>query len=93
MFSAKQAGRNMVRFYTAAMNERAMENLLLENDLRRALERGEFQLYFQPKESLAHGGTAALEALLRWQHPERGLLSPARCQSRRARSCTARSRL
>jgi diguanylate cyclase (GGDEF)-like protein len=78
MFSAKQAGRNTARFYTAAMNERAMENMLLENDLRRALERGEFRLYFQPKEDLAQGGTAGLEALVRWQHPERGLLSPAR---------------
>jgi len=76
MFTAKEAGRNNYRFYTAAMNERAMENLLLENDLRRALERGEFRLYFQPKQSLKSEHVTGLEALLRWQHPVRGLLGP-----------------
>ncbi|HEY5898790.1 MAG TPA: EAL domain-containing protein, partial [Burkholderiales bacterium] len=76
MFSAKEAGRNNYRFYTAAMNERAMQNLLLENDLRRALERAEFLLHFQPKQDMASGRVAGLEALLRWQHPQRGLIGP-----------------
>jgi diguanylate cyclase (GGDEF)-like protein/PAS domain S-box-containing protein len=77
MFSAKEAGRNNYRFYTAAMNERAMQNLLLENDLRRALERDEFRIHFQPKQDLASGRLAGFEALLRWQHPARGLIGPA----------------
>jgi len=77
MFTAKEAGRNNYRFYTAAMNERAMENLLLENDLRRALERGEFRLYFQPKQSLKSEHVTGLEALLRWRHPKLGLVTPA----------------
>jgi diguanylate cyclase (GGDEF)-like protein/PAS domain S-box-containing protein len=77
MFSAKEAGRNNYRFYTAAMNESAMQNLLLENDLRRALERDEFRLHFQPKQHIASGRLAGFEALLRWQHPARGLLGPA----------------
>jgi diguanylate cyclase (GGDEF)-like protein/PAS domain S-box-containing protein len=76
MFSAKEAGRNKVQYYTAAMNERAMESLVLENDLRRAFERGQFELYFQPKQNLASGRLAGFEALLRWNHPSRGLLQP-----------------
>jgi EAL domain-containing protein (putative c-di-GMP-specific phosphodiesterase class I) len=76
MLIAKEAGRNTYRFYTAAMNQRAMENLLLENDLRRALERSEFRLYYQPKVQLASGRLIGLEALLRWNHPAQGLLRP-----------------
>jgi diguanylate cyclase (GGDEF)-like protein/PAS domain S-box-containing protein len=77
MFKAKHAGRNRFQYYTAAMNERAMEDLLLENDLRRALERNEFELYYQPKQHLASGAVSGLEALLRWRHPGRGLVQPA----------------
>ena len=78
MFRAKEAGRNNFQFYTAAMNERALEDLLLGNDLRRALERGEFFLQYQPIGSVASGRLEAFEGLLRWRHPERGLVPPAR---------------
>jgi diguanylate cyclase (GGDEF)-like protein len=77
MFRAKEAGRNTCHFYTAAMNERAMEKLLLENDLRHALERGEFRLHFQPKASLADGTITGLEALLRWDRPGHGPVAPS----------------
>ena len=77
MFRAKELGRNNYQFYTAAMNERAMDNMLLENDLRRALERHEFRLHFQPKARLRDGCVAGFEALLRWERPGKGLVSPA----------------
>ena len=76
MFTAKEAGRNKVQFYTPAMNERAMESLIIENDLRRGFERSQFELYFQPKQNLASGRIAGFEALLRWNHPSRGQLQP-----------------
>jgi diguanylate cyclase (GGDEF)-like protein/PAS domain S-box-containing protein len=76
MLRAKQVGRNNYQFYTAAMTERAMENLKLDSDLRRALQRGEFLLHFQPKASLATGRITGLEALLRWQRPGNGLVAP-----------------
>ncbi|MGH8642158.1 MAG: putative bifunctional diguanylate cyclase/phosphodiesterase, partial [Burkholderiales bacterium] len=76
MYRAKEAGRNSYQFYTAGMNARAVETLSLESSLRRALERSEFLLHFQPKASVADGHIIGTEALLRWQHPERGLLSP-----------------
>jgi len=76
MFSAKEAGRNKVQFYTRAMNERAMESLIVENELRRAFERAEFELYFQPKMAIAGARLAGFEALLRWNHPRRGHLPP-----------------
>ena len=77
LYRAKELGRNNYQFYTAAMNERAMENLLLENDLRHALERREFRLHFQPKARLRDGRVAGFEALLRWERPGKGLVSPA----------------
>jgi diguanylate cyclase (GGDEF)-like protein/PAS domain S-box-containing protein len=77
MVQAKKSGRNGMRFYTRAMNERGMEQLRLENDLRRAIERRELLLHFQPRWSLASGRVTGLEALLRWRHPERGMVSPA----------------
>jgi diguanylate cyclase (GGDEF)-like protein/PAS domain S-box-containing protein len=77
MLKAKTVGRSTYQYYTAAMNERAMEQLLLENDLRRALERDEFELYYQPKQNLKSGRITGLEALLRWRHPVRGVMSPA----------------
>jgi EAL domain-containing protein (putative c-di-GMP-specific phosphodiesterase class I) len=77
MFRAKELGRNHYCFYTAEMNARAMEKLLLLTDLRRALERREFLLHYQPKASLSSGRITGFEALLRWRHPVRGLVSPA----------------
>jgi diguanylate cyclase (GGDEF)-like protein/PAS domain S-box-containing protein len=76
MYRAKDVGRNSFRFYTPEMNARALEHLSLENSLRGALERDEFVLYYQPKASLADGSIVGVEALLRWQHPDRGLVSP-----------------
>jgi len=77
MYRAKDSGRNGYQFYTPEMNARALEKLKLENDLRRALERQEFVLYYQPKTSLASGEITGFEALLRWQHPDLGLVPPA----------------
>jgi len=76
MFQAKLLGRNTYQFYTAAMNARALETLNLENRLRRAIEREEFLLHFQPKVDLASGAAIGFEALLRWKLPENGLVSP-----------------
>ena len=76
MYRAKAGGRNTYRYYTAEMNERAMEKLELETALRRALERQEFLLHFQPKLDLGTGKVSGVEALLRWQRPEVGLVSP-----------------
>lgn len=78
MYRAKELGRNTFQFFTAEMNARAMERMSMEGHLRRALERGEFLLHYQPKVNLASGDITGLEALLRWQHPELGLVSPAR---------------
>jgi diguanylate cyclase (GGDEF)-like protein/PAS domain S-box-containing protein len=77
MRRAKEVGRNTFQFYAAEMNERTKERLLLENDLRRALERREFLLYYQPKVVLASGAITGVEALLRWQHPQKGLVPPS----------------
>jgi diguanylate cyclase (GGDEF)-like protein/PAS domain S-box-containing protein len=73
---AKDSGRNNFQFYTAEMNVRALHRLNLENNLRHAIERQEFLLHYQPKASLSSGLTTGLEALLRWQDPKSGLVSP-----------------
>jgi diguanylate cyclase (GGDEF)-like protein/PAS domain S-box-containing protein len=76
MHRAKEQGRNGYQFYLPAMNERAMHRLELETGLRVALERKEFLLHYQPKIDLASNSICGFEALLRWQHPERGLIPP-----------------
>jgi diguanylate cyclase (GGDEF)-like protein/PAS domain S-box-containing protein len=76
MYRAKEQGRNTYRFYLPQMNERALERLQVETQLRGALERAEFRLHYQPKVNLASGKISGFEALLRWQHPERGLVPP-----------------
>jgi diguanylate cyclase (GGDEF)-like protein/PAS domain S-box-containing protein len=76
MYRAKELGRDSFRFYTPEMNARALEKLSMESSLRRALERQEFLLYYQPKASLTTGEVVGVEALLRWRHPELGLVSP-----------------
>ncbi len=78
MYRAKEHGRNTFQFYTSEMNERVNERLALENALRRALERKEFLLHYQQRVDLKSGAIAGAEALVRWMHPEWGLLRPAR---------------
>ena len=77
MYRAKHDGRNTFKFYAPAMNDQAARRLSIETDLRGALERREFLLHYQPKVELASGHIVGFEALLRWRHPERGLVSPA----------------
>lgn len=76
MYFAKRSGRNNFRFYSRDLTESAHERLLLESDLRRAIERDELELYYQPKVSLGDGALTGSEALLRWKHPERGMVPP-----------------
>ncbi|HZW12929.1 MAG TPA: EAL domain-containing protein [Noviherbaspirillum sp.] len=76
MYRAKLRGRNTFQFFTSDMNTRALEQMLLENSLRHALERGEFTLYYQPQFATATGQLAGVEALIRWRHPELGLVLP-----------------
>ncbi|MGE5027472.1 MAG: putative bifunctional diguanylate cyclase/phosphodiesterase [Betaproteobacteria bacterium] len=76
MYRAKEHGRNNYRFYTADMNKLAVERFALEGKLRRALERGEFVLHYQPQVDIRSGRVVGVEALLRWNHPERGLVPP-----------------
>jgi diguanylate cyclase (GGDEF)-like protein/PAS domain S-box-containing protein len=76
MYSAKTSGRHHFRFFTEDMNAQVAEKLTLENGLRRALDRKEFFLLYQPQMDIATGRITGLEALLRWQHPELGLVPP-----------------
>jgi diguanylate cyclase (GGDEF)-like protein len=76
MYRAKQAGRNAFQFFTADINQRTRARAQLGVELRRALERNEFSLAYQPKIDLASGQASGAEALLRWNHPERGVVMP-----------------
>lgn len=78
MYHAKERGRNNYQFFRTDMNTRAMERQLIESSLRRALERNEFRLHYQPKVDLATGRITGVEALLRWHHPEWGMVLPER---------------
>ena len=78
MYAAKAAGRNCWRFYEAAMLKDAYEKLVLTNNLRHALERGEFSLQYQPQISLVSEKVSGFEALLRWNSQEHGSISPAK---------------
>lgn len=78
LYRAKESGRNAIRFYTARMNERALERLAMEGELRHALERGEFELHYQPQVALADGRIVGMEALLRWRNPHFGMVPPDR---------------
>ncbi|ANQ84657.1 putative signaling protein [Azoarcus olearius] len=77
MYRAKELGRNRFQFYAPEMNERILERLELENSLRRALENDELELHYQPKVSLRDGRVIGAEALIRWRHPQLGMVSPA----------------
>ena len=77
MYRAKDLGKNTYQFYSADMSARAFERLTLESSLRHAIERNEFRLYYQPQIDSASGAILGVEALLRWQHPDFGLVAPA----------------
>jgi diguanylate cyclase len=76
MYEAKRSGRNTYRHYVPGMNIYSVDRMTLETDLRMALVRNEFKLFYQPQVELSTGKIVGNEALIRWQHPERGLLSP-----------------
>jgi diguanylate cyclase (GGDEF)-like protein/PAS domain S-box-containing protein len=77
MYRAKQSGRNAYQFFTSEINQRTRARAQLGSELRRALEREEFMLVYQPKFDLQRAEACGAEALLRWKHPERGIVSPA----------------
>lgn len=77
MYHAKEQGRNNAQFFSAAMNALATERLKMENDLRKALERHELIVYYQPQVDIRTNRIVGAEALVRWRHPQRGMLLPA----------------
>jgi diguanylate cyclase (GGDEF)-like protein len=77
LYHAKQHGRNNFQFFTSEINARLADRLVLESDLRRALQDGEFLLHYQKKIAAYSGQLTGVEALIRWQHPSRGLLHPS----------------
>lgn len=78
MYRAKEAGRNTYRFFNEEMNDEAEERLAMHSNLRRALDTGQFVLHYQPQFEIASGRLVGAEALLRWNHPTLGLVSPGR---------------
>ena len=77
LYRAKNEGRNQFRFYVAELDQKTRERMLIGADLRHAVERGELELYYQPQVTLDSERIEGLEALLRWNHPTRGLMLPA----------------
>ncbi len=77
MYRAKEHGRNTYQLFSPEMNQRALERVDKENNLRRAIERNEFALYYQPQYDVGTCKVIGMEALIRWQHPTRGVISPA----------------
>ncbi len=77
MYQAKAAGGNTIKFYANNMNLRAKERLVMERNLRQAIHRGELHVHYQPQVNLKDGKVIGAEALLRWQHPELGAISPS----------------
>lgn len=76
MYQAKDMGRNTYAFYTRELTAHAFERVLLENNLHQAIEKNELRLYYQPQIDLQSGETVGMEALIRWQHPDMGLIAP-----------------
>ncbi len=76
MYEAKRRGKSRYEVFQSSMSASALNRLEIENDLRRALQKGEFLLHYQPKWNLAQNQVCGFEALVRWQHPQRGLVSP-----------------
>lgn len=76
MYHAKERGRNNAQFFAAAMNAVADERMVLERELRHALQEGQFELYYQPKVVTGDGRLNGVEALIRWQHPQHGIVPP-----------------
>jgi diguanylate cyclase (GGDEF)-like protein/PAS domain S-box-containing protein len=76
MYQAKDKGRNNYQFYAESMNAAAVERFIIENQLRKALDRNEFQIYYQPQVDIKSGAIVGIEALIRWMHPDKGLLFP-----------------
>lgn len=77
MYRAKEKGRNGIQFYTSDMHTRALTHVTLQSSLKRALEREEFEVHYQPRVRVADGRVCGMEALVRWRHPERGLVPPS----------------
>ncbi len=77
MYRAKELGRNRFQFFTSDVNDRIRRRLELESSLRLALERDEFELHYQPQVNLREGGIVGVEALVRWNHPQKGLIGPS----------------
>jgi diguanylate cyclase (GGDEF)-like protein len=76
MYQAKAEGKNNFQFYSEKLNANSLERLTLESSLRHALERNEFKLYYQAKRDIASGRITGMEALLRWEHPDLGIVAP-----------------